>query len=246
MALHMTTTTGRHGRSALAILLLLTISGCPNITDSGDDEEEQEEEEEEEQEPIRFRLTILKSGSGGGTVSTSPAGPLFESGTNVTITAVGDTSSAFAGWRRSCADATSNACSLRIEHEDTVTALFYPRSGVRQFDGEYKGMWSGTQSAGNSIDGLITLITVANGAVSGDMAPISGSARTFAATMNEDGTFAAQLAAVPGACGVTFTGTGATVTTTNGIARARLTGTYSLNASLTCNPGAGTWSVDRY
>ena len=203
-------------------------------------------EEEEEEERPRFNLTILKAGSGSGTVTTNPAGAAFVNGTQVTLTAVSDTASEFTGWRRACANADSNVCVFSIQRHDSVTANFVSRHGVRRLDGEYKGMWSGLQSAGNNVEGPITLITVVNGVVSGDLAPISGSSRTLNATMSEEGTFTAQLASTPAACGVTFTATGASTTVTNGIARATISGTYSLNPTSTCNPGTGTWSATRY
>ena len=53
-----------------------------------------------------FTLTVVKAGTGSGTVTSSPAGitcgstcsALFASGTSVTLTATADSGSTFAGW----------------------------------------------------------------------------------------------------------------------------------------------------
>jgi hypothetical protein len=78
----------------------------------------------------RFTLTIAKSGTGGGAV-TSSTGAIscgttcaadFDSGTTVTLTATPDGQSTFAGWSGACSG--SGSCTVTIDAAKTVTATF--------------------------------------------------------------------------------------------------------------------------
>jgi Fibronectin type III domain/PASTA domain/Divergent InlB B-repeat domain len=80
----------------------------------------------------RFRLTIAKSGSGTGTV-TSSVGAIncgasctrdFDQGTSVTLTASASSGSRFAGWSGPCEGIGS--CTVWIDAAKTVTATFSP------------------------------------------------------------------------------------------------------------------------
>jgi hypothetical protein len=78
-----------------------------------------------------YALAVQKSGTGSGTVTSTPAGvncgtacaPSFDSGTSVTLTATAAAGSAFAGWSGDCSG-TSLTCSLTMTAARTVTATF--------------------------------------------------------------------------------------------------------------------------
>lgn len=80
--------------------------------------------------PLRFRLQVVKSGSGQGTVKSSPAGiecgstcqGEFAGGTVVTLSATPEAGSVFAGWTGACAGAT--ACQVTMDQARTVNATF--------------------------------------------------------------------------------------------------------------------------
>lgn len=81
-----------------------------------------------------FALTVSKSGSGSGTVTSSPAGincgsncqTEFSSGTQVTLTATAASTSAFAGW--SGGGCSGNApCSITMDQARSVQANFVPK-----------------------------------------------------------------------------------------------------------------------
>ena len=78
----------------------------------------------------RFTLTIAKSGTGNGTVTSNAGGiscgatcaAAFDSGTSVTLTATPDGNSTFAGWSGACSG--SGSCTVTIDAAKTVTATF--------------------------------------------------------------------------------------------------------------------------
>lgn len=75
-------------------------------------------------------LTVSKSGSGSGTVSSSPAGidcgstcsAEFDGGTEVTLTATAAQGSEFAGWGGACAGTAT--CKVTVNEAKSVTATF--------------------------------------------------------------------------------------------------------------------------
>ncbi len=75
-------------------------------------------------------LTILKDGTGNGTVSSVPTGincgddcaELYNPGTVVTLTAVAETGSTFTGWHGVCSDTTN--CTVTMDAAQSVTATF--------------------------------------------------------------------------------------------------------------------------
>ena len=80
--------------------------------------------------PARVTLTVAKSGTGGGAVSSS-AGAIncratctadFDAGTSVTLTATADAGSTFAGWTGGCTG--SGTCTVTLDAAKTVTAIF--------------------------------------------------------------------------------------------------------------------------
>jgi hypothetical protein len=79
---------------------------------------------------VTVGLTIAKSGTGAGTVSSSPAGidcggtcsGEFEGGTSVTLTATPATGSTFAGWSGDCTG--TGPCVVTVDAARSVTATF--------------------------------------------------------------------------------------------------------------------------
>jgi len=77
-----------------------------------------------------FGLTVAKSGSGSGTVTSSPAGincgatcsASFASGASVTLTATPASGSTFAGWSGACSG--TGACAVALTAARSVTAAF--------------------------------------------------------------------------------------------------------------------------
>ena len=84
----------------------------------------------------RYRLTVVKSGTGAGTVRSLPGINCgvdctedYEAGTSVTLTAAPAASSRFAGWGGACFGS-SVTCTVAIDAAKTVSALFTRRPTV--------------------------------------------------------------------------------------------------------------------
>jgi hypothetical protein len=71
----------------------------------------------------QYSLSVNKTGTGSGSVSTVPASTVFSQGTGVTLTASPDSNSTFAGWSGGCSGI-SPACSLTMNASVAVTAAF--------------------------------------------------------------------------------------------------------------------------
>lgn len=80
--------------------------------------------------PATFPLTVVKSGTGTGTVGSVPAGitcgtacsASYGAGTSVTLTAIPAVGSAFAGWGGACSG--GGNCTVSISQAQSVTATF--------------------------------------------------------------------------------------------------------------------------
>lgn len=94
-------------------------------------------------------LTVSRTGSGTGTVSSSPMGidcgatcsSNFDRGSTIALTAVGDPGSVFRGWT-GCTSVSGNVCSVTLAGDVAVTAEFVARhtvSVVRQGMGTVSG-----------------------------------------------------------------------------------------------------------
>jgi hypothetical protein len=73
--------------------------------------------------PAAYTLSVAKSGTGTGTVSSNPGGTTFNAGTGVTLTATSDASSSFTGWSGGCSG-TLPACTVTMNSDASVTATF--------------------------------------------------------------------------------------------------------------------------
>jgi len=80
----------------------------------------------------RPQVNITRTGSGTGTVTSSPAGincgntcsAPFPPGTNITLTATPSAGSTFAGWSSAVCTGTNNTCSFTLSTLPTITATF--------------------------------------------------------------------------------------------------------------------------
>ncbi len=90
--------------------------------------------------PVRFNLALSKSGTGSGTVTSSPAGincgsdcsAILKNGSSVTLTAKPTTGSSFAGWSGSECSGTST-CTVTMSAARAVSAEFTKSSSSNLF-----------------------------------------------------------------------------------------------------------------
>jgi uncharacterized repeat protein (TIGR02543 family) len=75
------------------------------------------------QSQIRYALTVTKTGSGSGTVTSYPSWSTLTQGRTVTLIARADKRSTFVGWSGACSG-TSSTCTVLMTGNMTVTATF--------------------------------------------------------------------------------------------------------------------------
>jgi uncharacterized protein (TIGR03437 family) len=75
---------------------------------------------------ILYRLAMAQTGAGKGTLTANPTGPSYPARTSVTVTAIPDAGSVFAGWSGACSG--SGACKVTLDADKQVTATFSPAS----------------------------------------------------------------------------------------------------------------------
>jgi len=127
---------------------------------------------------IGYPLTVTKSGTGTGTVTSSPSGincgsdcgQGYLNGTPVTLTAAPDAGSNFSGWSGACTG--TDPCNLTIDSPKNVTATFLPAPPVQTFT------ISGTITAGVYPVAGVTL----NGLPGNP--PVTGDDGTYSATVD--------------------------------------------------------------
>jgi endo-1,4-beta-xylanase len=127
-------------------------------------------------------LTVAKSGSGSGTVTSTPSGincgstcsAGFASGATVTLTATPASGSTFAGWSGSCSG--TGTCTLSMTAARSVTATFNPSGGTRTVSINAGGSASGSFGADGSFSGgstFSTTSTIDTSQVAGTVPPQS-------------------------------------------------------------------------
>ena len=122
-------------------------------------------------------LKVTKSGTGKGTVTSSPAGiscgsvcaKAFPQGTLVSLSATPYTGSAFAGWSGACTG--TGACQVTLDSAQSVAASFVPLT-LRISDASLSEGHSGTQD----LTFTLSLSGVSAGTVKVDYATANGSA----------------------------------------------------------------------
>lgn len=98
-----------------------------------------------------FTLNVTKSGSGTGTVTSSPSGincgstcsAQFNSGTTVTLTALASSGSSFTGWSGSCTGV-SSTCTVTMSAARSVSATFTPATSAYSLSVTKTGTGIGT------------------------------------------------------------------------------------------------------
>lgn len=102
-----------------------------------------------------YTLSVSKTGSGSGTVSSSPSGincgntcsTSFASGTSVTLTATLASGSTFDGWSGSCSG--TGTCSVSMTQAHSVTARFeLPNPEPFQINAGHSGAWYNSETSG--------------------------------------------------------------------------------------------------
>ncbi|MBP7526935.1 MAG: fibronectin type III domain-containing protein [Syntrophorhabdaceae bacterium] len=111
-----------------------------------------------------YTLTVTKSGTGSGTVTTSPTGTVFASGTRVTLTATSDANSVFSGWSGDCSFSKTSTCTGTMTRNISVGAIFTAKTTTSSY----------TISASAGTGGSIS--------PSGNVSVASGSSRSFIIT----------------------------------------------------------------
>ena len=114
-----------------------------------------------------YSLTITTSGLGAGSVLANPPGPTYTPGTVVTLTAVPNSGSTFAGWSGS-ASGTGQAVVL-MDANKSVIARF--DLSTDPWDGTWTGTVTGTFSGGgcsyNGVSDLTFMFTVSSNVLTG-------------------------------------------------------------------------------
>ena len=152
----------------------------------------------------RHLLTVTKSGSGDGTVSSTPAGidcgssceHEFDQGTTVTLTATSDSNSTFTGWSGGGCSG-SGTCQVQLSSDRSVTANFTENApDQRSLSVSKAGSGSGT--VGSTPAGIAC-------GLSCSAAFVEGAVVTLTATPDSGSVFAGWSGACSGSAGCQVT-----------------------------------------
>jgi hypothetical protein len=133
-----------------------------------------------------YSLTVSKGGTGGGTVSSAPAGidcgttcsAFFISGTVVTITAIPDATSSFSGWA-GAATGTNNSQTIVMDANKSVSAYFTQNSYTLNIVKSGSGSGTVTSTpAGISCGGTCSSAYTAGSTITLTATPAAGSVFT--------------------------------------------------------------------
>ncbi len=127
-----------------------------------------------------FPLSVVKAGMGGGTVSSNPAGvscgmtcmTSWDSGSLVTLVAMPDSSSSFAGWSGACTG--TGSCVVTMSAARTVTATF----NRQQFALSIMRSGAGTGTVTSSVGGINCGSSCSASYDAGSMVTLTASAAT--------------------------------------------------------------------
>lgn len=173
-----------------------------------------------------FTLTTATAGTGSGGISANPPGPIYVSGTIVTLTATAASGSIFTGWSGACSG--TGTCTVTMNSNQSVTATFNQPT----FDLAVTTAGSGS--------GTVSQSAKASGTSCGTncTAYLAGTVVTLTATAASGSNFAGWSGACAGtgACTVTMTSdqsVTATFSAANGTPNIVITSeTYSVNSSV--------------
>ena len=192
-------------------------------------------------------LTVQVSGTGTGSVSSSPDGIVscetacshsFEEGTVVTLTAVPDEGSAFSGWA-GCDTLPESTCVVDLSEDRAITARFEPKapgeesfltvqvSGTGTGSGSVSSSPSGIESCreacsssfGTGSDVVLTAVPDPGSVFAGWNQACTGTVATCVVTVTDDATAVATFEAVPEwfTLRVTVSGSGSVSSSPGGI-----------------------------
>jgi hypothetical protein len=172
--------------------------------------------------PLTYSLALSKGGTGGGTVTSIPAGincgstcsANYASGTNVTLTAAANVGSVFTSWTGACSGA-SSTCTVSMTATRNVSANFTASSATRS----------------------VSVTKTGSGTVTSNPSGISCGASCSAATASFPSTSSLAFTAAPDS-GNTFSGWSGACTGTGNCTIAAGTGSVSLGATFTPTGGS--------
>ncbi len=179
--------------------------------------------------PIEFELNVTKMGTGTGTVSSSPSGlscgddcdENFDIGTEVTLSAIPDSDSAFTGWGGACSGTAT--CTITMTANTQVTAKFerlfsltVSKTRIREADGtvvsDPSGIDCGDSCEQRFLNGTTVTLSATPGVnarfVSWEGGGCTGEVATCTVQMDQPRTVRATFAPIEFELNVTNMGTG--------------------------------------
>jgi hypothetical protein len=178
-----------------------------------------------------YTLAVTTSGVGAGLVTVSPQQTSYAAGSPVTLTAIADAFSYFAGWSGSCAGNTLT-CMLTMSQNRIASASFGVQQWVGSFEATYNVVRRNTSSVGGSCTWTNTLT---NGRIT--ITPITGTSGSHIVSVFIQYTYD-EPAGTPSVAHLNCLPRSGTYSLT-------LMGPVSSNGSfiLTAQPGSNAWTV---